>query len=1096
TLYMTLLAAFQVLLSRYTGTDDILVGSPVAGRLQSQFREIAGYFANQVVSRGDLSKNPSFKEFLSQIRQTVLEALTHQDYPFALLVEKLQPHRDSSRSPIFQAAFALQQLQKSQDIQKLFLDEIEKDIDWGGLKLKPFKIPQQEGQFDLTLEMMEGNSSVKGVFKYNTDLFDESTIERMAGHFQNLLSAILENPDQNVAQLPLLSEAERHQLLVDWNDTATEYPKDKCIHQLFEEQVEKTPQAVAVVFEQEQLTYEQLNQRANQLAHHLQSLGVKPEVLVGICVERSIEMVVGLLGILKAGGAYVPLDPNYPPERLSYMLSDSGVGVLLTQNSLLESLPEHNARVICFDNDWDVIRQQSNTNPDAGVGSDNLAYVIYTSGSTGKPKGAMNTHQGIRNRLLWMQDTYQLNSSDRVLQKTPFSFDVSVWELFWPLLTGARIVVAKPEGHKDTTYLVNLIDSGQITTIHFVPSMLQVFLQSMDKESCSSLKRVFCSGEALPFELTQLFFSIFECQLHNLYGPTEAAIDVTFWQCKPQSNLQIVPIGRPIANTQIYILDKHLQPVPIGVPGELYIGGDGLARGYLNRPQLTQEKFILNPFNNSQRLYKTGDLARYLADGNITFMGRIDNQVKVRGFRIELGEIETVLATHPQIKQAVVIAQQENTGNKRLVAYAVTNSEITTVQLREYLKQKLPSYMIPSAFVTLDTLPLTPNGKIDCKALPVPDTLERDTAYTAPRTPVELKLTQIWSSVLNNTSLGVKDNFFELGGHSLLAVRLMSEIQKQFQKNLPLATLFQSPTIEQLAVVVGTESSQELYKTLVPIQLNGSLPPLFFIPGVGGNVIYSHHLARYLGNNRPFYGLQAQGLDGETQPLQSIEEIAQHYIKAIQTVQPTGPYFLAGHSFGGKVAFEMANQLQRMGESVAYVGILDTSAPIAEVNLQHDYSNWDNARWICQIAQLFEELVGENLHLSNETLASLTPEQQLNYFKQQLEAIGFLPAQTDIKLVRGLLQVFRTQSQIKYEPQNTYKTPITLFRAESMDSEQETSSPLFQEPTWGWNQFSTGEVEIHTVPGNHISMMSEPNVKVLAQTMQQSLEQAQKQNTD
>ncbi|MEM1395807.1 MAG: AMP-binding protein, partial [Cyanobacteria bacterium P01_H01_bin.150] len=521
------------------GSDDILVGSPVAGRLQPQFREIVGYFVNLVVLRGDLSKNPSFREFLNQISQTVNEALTHQNYPFALLVEKLQPQRDSSRSPIFQASFALQQLRQSRNIQNFFIDEIESNIDWGGLKLRAFEIPQQEGQNDLDLEVFEGSSSIKGSFKYNTNLFDSQTIERMVAHFQNLLEGIVENPLQEVGSLNLLSEWERHQLLGEWNDTVTDYPKYKCIHQLFEEQVEKTPLSIAVVFEEEQLTYEQLNQRANQLAHHLQTLGVKPEVLVGICVEHSIEMVVGLLGILKAGGAYVPIDPNYPQERISYMLKDSAVGVLLTQNSLLESLPEHNARVVCLDSDWDEIEQYSQENLDIGVDSDNLAYVIYTSGSTGKPKGAMNSHQGIHNRLLWMQDTYQLNTSDRVLQKTPFSFDVSVWEFFWPLLTGASIVVAKPEGHKDTTYLVNLISSQQITTIHFVPSMLQVFLQSANKENCNSLKRVFCSGEALPFELTQLFFSKFECELHNLYGPTEAAIDVTFWQCKPQSNLQI-----------------------------------------------------------------------------------------------------------------------------------------------------------------------------------------------------------------------------------------------------------------------------------------------------------------------------------------------------------------------------------------------------------------------------------------------------------------------------------------------------------------------------------------------------------------------------
>ncbi|NEQ64891.1 MAG: amino acid adenylation domain-containing protein [Symploca sp. SIO2D2] len=820
TLYMMLLAAFCVLLYRYTGQEDILVGSPTSGRSKPEFARLVGYFVDPVVMRANLSNNPSFKEFLIQVRQTVLEALTHQNYPFPLLVEKLYPHRDPSLSPIFQVSFTLQKFQKSQEIQRLFVNDIEEDVVREELKLRPFEIPQQEGQFDLDLEMMEGSSSVFGTFKYNTDLFDGSTIERMAGHFQNLLSTIVENPQVSVAELPLLSEAERHQLLVEWNDTESEYPSDKCIHQLFEEQVERTPDAVAVVFENQRLTYQQLNQRTNQLAHHLQSVGVGLEVLVGICVERSLEMVVGLLGLLKAGAAYVPLDPNYPAERLSYMLADSGVEVLLTQSSLLESLPEQEqqARVVCLDSDWGTIEQQSQENLEVGVNSDNLAYVIYTSGSTGKPKGAMNTHQGFRNRLLWMQEAYQLTSSDRVMQKTPFSFDVSVWEFFWPLLTGARIVVAKPEGHKDSTYLVNLISSQQITTTHFVPSMLQVFLLEPNLENCSCLKRVFCSGEALPVELTQRFFSKFSCELHNLYGPTEAAIDVTFWQCQPQENLQIVPIGRPISNTQIYILDQHLQVAPIGVPGELYIGGDGLARGYLNRPELTGEKFIPNPFSSapSERLYKTGDLARYLRDGNIEFLGRINNQVKLRGFRIELGEIESVLNTHPQISQALVIAREELPGHKRLVAYVVTSDEsLITNQLRKFLKQKLPEYMVPSAFVTLDTLPLTPNGKLDRKALPAPDgEITREQEYVAPRTEIEQTLTNIWQELLLKDKVSIHDNFFEIGGDSILSIQVVSRAKNSGIQITP-QQIFQNQTIAELGSVANTTVSVSAQQGIV-----------------------------------------------------------------------------------------------------------------------------------------------------------------------------------------------------------------------------------------------------------------------------------------
>ena len=822
TLYTILLAAFQVLLHRYTEQNDILVGCPTASRYRPEFTQIVGYLVNPVVMRADLSENPSFREFLAQARHTVLGAIEHQDYPFPLIVERLQPKRDISRSPIFQACFVLQKLQQTPDVLKLYSSQVGTAVEWGGLVLKPYEMPQQEGQFDLTLEIADADAFLVGVLKYNADLFNEDAIARMTGHFQTLLEGIVTYPELPIRQLPLLSEQQKYQLLVEWNDTECEYPTDKCIHQLFEEQVEKTPLSVAVVFDTEQLTYQQLNQRANQLAHHLQSLGVKPEVLVGICVERSIEMVVGLLGILKAGGAYVPLDPTYPQERLSYMLADSGVEVLLTQQSLVESLPSHTAQMVSLDTDWGAIAQYSQKNLNVGISSDNLAYVIYTSGSTGQPKGVMNTHQGIHNRLLWMQQSYQLTSSDRVVQKTPFSFDVSVWEFFWPLLTGARIVVAIPEGHKDSSYLVNLISEQQITTIHFVPLMLQVFLQELNSQNCSCLKRVFCSGEALPFEVTQRLFSKLECELHNLYGPTEAAIDVTFWQCQPQENLQIVPIGRPINNTQIYILDEYHQPVPIGVPGELYIGGDGLARGYLNRPELTREKFIPNPFcdGKSERLYKTGDLARYLSDGNIEYLGRIDNQVKIRGFRIELGEIEAVLSAHPQIQQAVVIAREDIPGNKRLVAYVVTSDESLTInQVREFIKQKLTEYMVPSAFVILDSLPLTPNGKIDRKALPKPDgEITREHEYVAPRSPSEEIIANIFATVVSVQNVGIHDNFFTLGGHSLLATQLISRLRLAFSVEIPLRTVFESPTVNQLDQTITQLRTFEQGLTLPPIQ--------------------------------------------------------------------------------------------------------------------------------------------------------------------------------------------------------------------------------------------------------------------------------------
>ncbi|MFN6567974.1 non-ribosomal peptide synthase/polyketide synthase [Dendronalium sp. ChiSLP03b] len=819
TLFMTLLAAYNTLLYRYTGQEDILVGTPIANRDRTEIEGLIGFFVNTLVMRTQVSGDRTFNELLPRIRETALSAYTHQDLPFEMLVEALQPERDMSHTPLFQVMFVLQNAPVS-------------EFELTGLSVSLLPVESSTAKFDLTLVMENTAAGLVGWWEYNTDLFDSSTIERMTGHFVTLLEGIVANPSERISQLPLLAATEKQQLLVDWNDTAVDYPFDKCIHQLFEEQVQHTPDAVAVVFENKQLTYHELNYRANQLANYLQTLGVKPDVLVGICVERSLEMVVGLLGILKAGGAYVPLDPEYPIERLSFMLEDAAVPVLLTQQRLLEKLPPHQAQVVCLDTHWHSISGFSQndglaqlTVGIASVQATNLAYVIYTSGSTGKPKGAMNAHLGICNRLLWMQQAYQLTALDCVLQKTPFSFDVSVWEFFWPLFTGARLVLAKPGGHKDSAYLVNLIEQQQVTTLHFVPSMLQAFLEEQSVKNCHSLKRVICSGEALPKELQERFFERLNCELHNLYGPTEAAIDVTYWQCQLDSNLRTVPIGRPIANTQIYILDSHLQPVPIGVPGELHIGGVGLAQGYLNRSELTQEKFIPNPFDKSKlksrksKLYKTGDKARYLPDGNIEYLGRIDNQVKLRGFRIELGEIEAVLSQHSQVQACCVILREDTPGDKRLVAYVVAHQDSTPTigELRQFVKAKLPEYAIPNAFAILESLPLTPNGKIDRRALPKPDSYSSSDKYIAPRTPNEELLAQVWAQVLKVEQVGIYDNFFELGGHSLLATQLVSRIRNIFKVELPLREFFARATVAELADSIEQLQQQDLELTAPPI---------------------------------------------------------------------------------------------------------------------------------------------------------------------------------------------------------------------------------------------------------------------------------------
>lgn len=810
TLFMTLLAAFKVLLYRYTGQDDIVVGTPIASRNQSETEMLIGVFLNTLALRTDLSGNPGFRELLGRVREVVLGAYAHQDLPLEKLVEELMPERNLSYTPVFQVLFALQNVPMP-------------ELELPGLTMSLLEIDTGIARFDLSLNM-EMEERHTAALVYNADLFDAATIARMLGHFRTLLESIVADPEQRLLDQSLLTGVERHQLLLEWNDTKADYSLDQCLHQLFDAQAMRTRGAAAVISEEGQLTYQELNRRANQLAHYLQALGVGPDVLVGICVERSLEMMVGLLGILKAGGAYLPLDPEYPKERLAFMLEDAQTPVILTQQRLLTGLPEYTAQVVCLDSDWKVISQKSEEIPVSGATAENLAYVIYTSGSTGRPKGVLIPHRGIVNRLLWMQEVLQLTEADRILQKTPSAFDVSVGEFFLPLLNGACLVMARPGGHRDSAYLVQLIAAQKVSFVHFVPSMLTAFLEEQGLDECgNSLRYVWCGGEVLPLELKKRFFGRLDAELYNGYGPTEASVGVTVWACKREGDLPIVPIGRPIGNTQIYLLDAHLRPVPVGVPGELHIGGVSLARGYLNRPKLTGESFIPNPFSEEPgaRLYKTGDLARYLPDGDIGFLGRVDHQVKIRGFRVELEEIEAVVEQHPAVRQAVILAREGMPDalspsvrtSKRLVAYLLPEQEYapTSSELRSFLREKLPEYMVPSAFVPLDALPRMPNGKIDRDALPVPDEshLASEAPYAAPRSEIEQILAAIWKEVLDLEEVGIHDNFFDLGGHSLLLVMVRGQVQEEIGRDVPIAELFEYPTISSLAQHLEQEQTEQ-----------------------------------------------------------------------------------------------------------------------------------------------------------------------------------------------------------------------------------------------------------------------------------------------
>ncbi|MEG3918022.1 amino acid adenylation domain-containing protein [Microcoleus sp. T3_A4] len=790
TIFMTLLTAFQTLLYRYTGQDDIVVGSPIANRDRAEFKDLIGYFVNTLVLRTCLAGNPSFEDLLSRVRKVTLGAYGHRELPFEKLVEILQPERSLSYTPLFQVMFML-------------LDELP-EIQMEGLRVSPLAVETGMARVDLVLSIEKTASGLIGEWEYNIDLFDDVTIAQMTDHFQTLLEAITANPKQKLSELPLLTEIDRHQLLVEWNNTEAEYPQDKCIHQLFEEQVENSPDAVAVMFEGEQLTYRELNAKANQLAHYLRSRGVGTEVLVGICVERSLDAIVGILGILKAGGAYVPIDPAYPVERIAYMLDDSQLPVLLTQKQLVASLPEHQARVVCLDSDWEEISTESELSPFTNVTPENLAYVIYTSGSTGKPKGVLIPHSGLLNLVFWHQHAFEITSSDRATQLAGTAFDASVWEV-WPYLaSGASIYLVKPEILLSPEKLRDWVVEKKIT-ITFVPTPIAEKLLSLQWRCDGALRIMLTGGD----KLHQYPSASIPFKVVNNYGPTENTVVTTSGLVTCGSTDNTLPhIGRPIDNTQVYILDYYLQPVPIGVPGELHIASAGLARGYLNRPDLTAEKFIANPFSNepNSRLYKTGDLARYLPDGNIEYLGRIDNQVKVRGFRIELGEIEAAIAQHPAIRETVVIVRENATDDKQLVAYVVPYQEPAPAisDLRHFLKQQLPDYMIPNAFVVLETLQLTPNGKVDRKSLPPPDinSLIHKPDFVAPGTPTEKLIASIFAQVLEVEKVGINDNFFELGGHSLLATQLIAQVKENFLIDVPLSKFFEDPTIACLSSYV------------------------------------------------------------------------------------------------------------------------------------------------------------------------------------------------------------------------------------------------------------------------------------------------------
>jgi amino acid adenylation domain-containing protein len=1057
TLFMTLLAAFEVLLYRYTGQSDIVIGTPVANRNRKELEALIGFFVNTLALRMDLSGDPTFRELLARVREASLGAYANQDLPFEMLVEKLRPVRDPSRNLIFQVIFALQNMPEA-------------DSHRSDLIIKPVDVKTGRAQFDLALDVTEFDRQIYASLVYNTDLFDAPAMRLMAEHFKVLLAGLIAGVGGPISALPLLTEAESRRLLVEWNDTQAKLGEEVRVHRLFEAQVERTPEAIALVFEGRWVSYEELNRSANRLAHYLMELGAGPELLVGLMMERSIEMIVGLLGILKAGGAYVPLDPASPLARLAPVLDDAGISVLLTDRPSSASLPSsYRGRVICLDVEEDNLLQEPDRNPPCRTTGENAAYVIYTSGSTGTPKGVLLAHRGVCNVVAALVQRFAINRESCVLQFASLSFDASVEEIFTVLTTGARLCLARRETLLSAGDLVELARAENVTVATMPPSLLAV----LSPEQFPMLETMCSAGERCPADVAARWSK--GRRFVNGYGPTETTVIATTYE-QGDDSVGEPPIGRPVSNTQIYLLDHALNLVPTGAAGELHIGGVGLARGYLGRPDLTAEKFIPNPFSAEPgaRLYKTGDVARYLPDGNVRFLGRRDDQLKLRGFRIEPGEIEAMLREHEAVLEVAVLPGEDRRGDKCLVAYVVPKPELvlTGEELRAFSQHRVPEYMVPSSFVLLDELPLLTNGKLDRVSLGAKSIMqvERVGVRVGPRDLFEAQLAGIWEDLLQVES-DVRDNFFDVGGHSLLVVQLLERVEQATGKRLNVAALFNAPTIEALAQLLRRQTNLTAASPLVTIQPQGALTPCFFVHPAGGSVLPYIALSRALGSERPFYALE--GTSGERQ----IELMAARYIEAVRAVRPDGPYLLGGWSTGGVVVFEMARQLQSSGAPVATVALLDSVAPGAGPVVDSK----------ALITGFFLNL-GVPIDLLDpppEQILQARTEEQLEWVLDQTQAAQLLPPDMSIAHLRHLFDLYHSDINAVeiYRPAASPVSLLLLRAADEDDCEVEN-------PEAGWSRLSTRKLEVYSVPGDHLTMMRPPHVSTLAEILRKHFPQA------
>ncbi|HWS55173.1 MAG TPA: amino acid adenylation domain-containing protein, partial [Pyrinomonadaceae bacterium] len=1032
-----------------------------------------------------------FRGLLAKVREACLGAYAHQEAPFERVVEGARPERSLGHAPLFQVMFGLQNAPGGGG------------EPLPGLSLRPFNAESETAKFDLSLGLVEAGGRLSGGLEYNTDLFDAATVERMAGHYARLLEAALADPDREVGALELLGEDERRQL-DGWNETKADYER-ACLHELIERQAARTPDAVAVEYEGERLTYGELNARANRLARHLQSLGVGPDALVAVMLRRSASLPVAALGVWKAGGAYVPLDPEYPQERLRFMLEDCGARVLLTESGLADVQPEHGARVVLLDGEREEIESRAAENVEGVAGSEDLAYVIYTSGTTGQPKGVMVEHGQLTNTLRAASERFKLGPGAVMPFMASFSFDIALFELFAPLLVGGSSLILTKQRVLDIPGLVKLF--RRVTFVHAVPSLMRqvtdYIIEKNLRDDYLHVRDAFVGGDLVPLDLAGRMKEAFpEAEIWICYGPTEATILSTSYRVRPGEPTRRHVIGRPLANVEARVCDERGRTVPVGVPGELCVGGAGVARGYLRRDSLTAERFVTL---DGERFYRTGDLARWTPDGQLEFLGRADDQVKVRGYRIELGEIESALKQHPAVREAAAAAVSEGAegGDRRLVAYVVPQgASATPDELREFLQRRLPEYMLPSAYVMLERLPLTAQGKVDRRELPSPAAAGADGGgeFAPPRDEVELRLAQIWEEVLGVTRLGIRDNFFELGGHSLLAVRLMWMIQERFGRELELAALFQHPTVEHLAQLLRDEEGPRPSSIVVPLSEGGTRRPFFCVHPGGGEVLCYHHLARRLGADRPFYGLQAPSLVEVAEGADNfgrIEDRAAAYVQAVRAAQPEGPYLLGGWSFGGVVAFEMARQLREAGEEVGTLALFDTVAPI----VPYITDETEDAAMLAALTRERASQLGVALDFSSDEVKGLGPDAQLRYALGKVRSAGMLPEdvrdEIALEWMRRQLKGYRVRSRAYqlYEPR-VYPGRVTLFKGDInpghlKDEGMREVVELFRDPTYRWAELSAQPVRVVKVAGYHEVLLREPHVRELAEKLGACLDETE-----